>query len=255
MRPDGQEPSRVRRLAGPSSEAPAQELIDAGFAWEIADAPLLHHGLNVADLGHVLDLRSRGLIPEPAAAELLRVLLDAYRTDPADFPYEASSGEVYNSRERSLRRTDRRLGRMAPRRPPPPGGRPRGAAVAAEVPNGAAHRGRSGLRFGRRRGRRRARRDVHGRPDLPPAGPAVHLRPLPAGVRATCPARRRAVLGSPGAGQREPRRRGLRQRQPAARRQGSDRPRARLRRRHRPHPRRHVADRRLHRPAGHQRRA
>ena len=100
MRPDGQEPSRVRRLAGPSSEAPAQELIDAGFAWEIADAPLLHHGLNVADLGHVLDLRSRGLIPEPAAAELLRVLLDAYRTDPADFPYEASSGEVYNSRER-----------------------------------------------------------------------------------------------------------------------------------------------------------
>ena len=88
------------RLAGPSSEAPAQELVDAGFAWEIADAPLLHHGLNLADLGHVLDLRARGLIPEPAAADLLRVLLDAHRTDPADFPYDAAFGEVYNSRER-----------------------------------------------------------------------------------------------------------------------------------------------------------
>ena len=88
------------RLAGPSSEAPAPELIDAGFAWEIADAPLLHHGLNLADIAHVLDLRSRGLIPEPAAADLLTVLLDAYGTDPADFPYDAASGEVYNSRER-----------------------------------------------------------------------------------------------------------------------------------------------------------
>ena len=92
--------NRGPRVVGPSSEAPAEELIDAGFAWEIADAPLLHHGLNLADLGHVLDLRSRGLIPEPAAADLLSVLLDAYDTDPADFPYEAASGEVYNSRER-----------------------------------------------------------------------------------------------------------------------------------------------------------
>ena len=92
--------ARGARLAGPSSEAPAPELVDAGFAWEIADAPLLHHGLNLADLGHVLDLRARGLIPQPAAADLLGVLLDAYRTDPADFPYDAASGEVYNSRER-----------------------------------------------------------------------------------------------------------------------------------------------------------
>ena len=94
--PDG----RSARLAGPSSEAPAPELIEAGFATEIADAPLLHHGLNLADLGHVLDLLDRGLIPEQAAAELLAVLLDAYRTDPADFPYHAAAGEVYNSRER-----------------------------------------------------------------------------------------------------------------------------------------------------------
>ena len=100
MNRNRQDSERSPRLVGPSSEAPARELVDAGFAWEIADAPLLHHGLNLADLGHVLDLRSRGLIPEPAAADLLRVLLDAHGTDPADFPYDSAAGEVYNSRER-----------------------------------------------------------------------------------------------------------------------------------------------------------
>ena len=88
------------RVAGPSGQAPARELIDAGFSWEIADAPLLHAGLNLADLAHVLDLRDRGLVPEPAAAALLGVLLDAYHTEPEDFGYDASHGEVYNSRER-----------------------------------------------------------------------------------------------------------------------------------------------------------
>lgn len=88
------------RVAGPSSEAPAPELIAAGFAWEIADAPLLHHGLNLADLGHVLDLKARRVIPDDAAAALLGVLLDAHRTDAEDFPYDSMHGEVYNSRER-----------------------------------------------------------------------------------------------------------------------------------------------------------
>jgi argininosuccinate lyase len=90
----------LRRFEGPSSDEPAQELIDAGFAWEIADAPYLHHGLNVADLGHVLDLHHRGIVPDAAARALLNVLVEAYRTDAADFPYDARYGEPYNSRER-----------------------------------------------------------------------------------------------------------------------------------------------------------
>lgn len=88
------------RLAGPSGEEPAAELIETGFAWEIADAPLLHHGLNVADLGHVLDLHRRGLIPPAAARELAAILVEAYHTAPEDFPYDAAFGEPYNSRER-----------------------------------------------------------------------------------------------------------------------------------------------------------
>ncbi len=88
------------RVAGPSDAAPAPELIDAGFSWEIADAPLLHHGLNLADLAHVLDLRTRGLVPDDAAAALLGVLLEAHRTPAEDFGYQPDYGEVYNSRER-----------------------------------------------------------------------------------------------------------------------------------------------------------
>ncbi len=89
-----------RRFEGPSADAPAQELIDAGFAWEIADAPLLHHGLNVADLGHVVDLHHRGILPDEATRQLLTVLMEAYRVEAKDFPYDARYGEPYNSRER-----------------------------------------------------------------------------------------------------------------------------------------------------------
>ena len=48
---------------GPPRGGPAQELIDSGFHLENADAPLLHAGLNLADLAHVLDLRGRGVGP------------------------------------------------------------------------------------------------------------------------------------------------------------------------------------------------
>ena len=91
---------QTSRIAGASGDRPAQELIDAGFAWEIADAPLLHAGLNFADMGHVLDLRHRGILPEQAAADLLRELLLAHETSPEDFPYDPNFGEPYNSRER-----------------------------------------------------------------------------------------------------------------------------------------------------------
>ena len=88
------------RVAGPSSDGPAQELIDAGFAWEIADAPLLHDGLNVADIGHVLDLHRRNILPDDAATALLSELLVAHATPAEDFPYDPNFGEPYNSRER-----------------------------------------------------------------------------------------------------------------------------------------------------------
>lgn len=88
------------RVAGPSELAPAQTLIDAGFATEIADAPFLHHGLNLADMAHVLDLHGRGFVPPDALRDLARVLLEAHETRAEDFPYDPAFGETYNCREK-----------------------------------------------------------------------------------------------------------------------------------------------------------
>jgi argininosuccinate lyase len=90
---------RTRPEGFPQS-GPAQELIDSGFALEIADAAFLHHGLNLADLAHVLDLRRRGIVSAEVAAELLALLLEVTATPAAEFPYDAAYGEPYNSRER-----------------------------------------------------------------------------------------------------------------------------------------------------------
>lgn len=77
----------------------ARELVEAGFAVEVADAPLLHDGLNLADLAHVLVLRERGVVPEDAARRLLGVLLDAADTPAAAFGYDPEHGELYTCRE------------------------------------------------------------------------------------------------------------------------------------------------------------
>lgn len=86
--------------AGPSAEAPAPELIEAGFALEIADAPLLHRGMNLADIAHVLVHLERGIIPPEPARRLLGVLLEVERTGTEAFPYDAQYGDAYNCRER-----------------------------------------------------------------------------------------------------------------------------------------------------------
>ncbi|HVN13089.1 MAG TPA: lyase family protein [Kineosporiaceae bacterium] len=78
----------------------APELVDGGFAIEVADAPLLHDGLNLADLAHLVVLTEQGLIPDGAAARLFAVLLDARRTPVEEFGYDPALGEVYNGRER-----------------------------------------------------------------------------------------------------------------------------------------------------------
>src|ERR1700751_4110796 len=92
-------PASGTRL-GPPVGAPAQELIDSGFALENADAPLLHAGLNLADLAPVIDLHERHVIPPEATSALLSVLLTAASTPAAEFPYDPAYGEPYNSRER-----------------------------------------------------------------------------------------------------------------------------------------------------------
>ena len=73
---------------------PAEELIDAGYALEIADAPLVHHGLTLADLAHVLDLQRAGVIPREHGRQLLGLLLDTLDVPAEEFPYYPSHAEV-----------------------------------------------------------------------------------------------------------------------------------------------------------------
>ncbi len=86
--------------AGPPSGPPAAELIAAGFALENADAPVLHHGINLADLAHLLDLSAAGVIPPDAARRMLALVLDVMAIPASEFPYDPAHGEPYNSRER-----------------------------------------------------------------------------------------------------------------------------------------------------------
>jgi argininosuccinate lyase len=88
------------RNHGFPTQGPAPELIGAGFAYESQGAAMLHDGLNLADLAHVLDLRDRGIITDPTAVALLQVVLDSSSMDAIG--YDPQDGEPYNSRERAF---------------------------------------------------------------------------------------------------------------------------------------------------------
>ena len=90
----------ARPAAGPPAGPAAPELIAAGFELENADAPVLHHGMNLADIAHLLDLSATGVIPPGAARRLLELLLTTMATPASEFPYDPANGEPYNSRER-----------------------------------------------------------------------------------------------------------------------------------------------------------
>jgi argininosuccinate lyase len=92
------------------ASGPAPELVEAGYALEVADAPLLHRGLGLADLAHVLALREAGVVSPADGGVLLAALLEVLDTPAERFPYDPAYGDAYNSREREL---ERRLGSVA----------------------------------------------------------------------------------------------------------------------------------------------
>jgi argininosuccinate lyase len=95
--PEGYLGSGARITSGP-----APELVEAGYALEIADAPLLHRGLTLADLAHLVELVTCGALQPGEAAPLCAVLLDLLDSPAAEFPYDPVYGDAYNSREREL---------------------------------------------------------------------------------------------------------------------------------------------------------
>ena len=98
--PEGYLGSGARITSGP-----APELVEAGYELEIADAPLLHRGLALADLAHLVELVECGALRRDEAAPLCAALLDLLDSPAAEFPYDPVYGDAYNSRERELEKT------------------------------------------------------------------------------------------------------------------------------------------------------
>ena len=103
-----QQPSPPEGYLGTTARitsGPAPELVEAGYALEIADAPLLHRGLTLADLAHLVELVECGALTRAEAAPLCTVLLELLDQPAVAFPYDPVYGDAYNSRERELERT------------------------------------------------------------------------------------------------------------------------------------------------------
>lgn len=89
---------------------PAPELIEAGYELELADMWLLHRGLGLADLAHVIALTEQGEIPPDQAATLLASLLELHELPPNRLDVDSRYGDLSNVRERWL---ERRIGTVA----------------------------------------------------------------------------------------------------------------------------------------------
>lgn len=78
------------------------ELAESGYAWEIADAPILHNALNIADISHALDLLDAGAISRADTRTLLGGLLHLASLSSAEVNYDPSIGEMVTCREQFL---------------------------------------------------------------------------------------------------------------------------------------------------------
>src|ERR1700730_486864 len=76
------------------TSGPAPELVEAGYALEIADAPP----------AHLVELVQCGALTRDEAAPVCAVLLKLLDSPASEFPYDAVYGDAYNSRERELER-------------------------------------------------------------------------------------------------------------------------------------------------------
>ncbi|MBW3603034.1 MAG: argininosuccinate lyase [Actinobacteria bacterium] len=93
-------------------------MVAAGYELEVADGPVLHHGLTLADLAHVLELADQGVVGDADRRELLGALLELAHMPAGDFPFDPVYGDAYNSRERWLQpRVGRAAGWLAAGRP------------------------------------------------------------------------------------------------------------------------------------------
>src|SRR5437763_13023969 len=103
---ESEELGRGGRLRGGA----ANELVAAAYAAETAHGPRLARGLSLADIAHAVALVEGGDLAGEDAQSLLRGLLELHEIPGDEFPWDASLGDAFNSREAEL---ERRVGRSA----------------------------------------------------------------------------------------------------------------------------------------------
>ncbi|MDQ3660541.1 MAG: lyase family protein, partial [Actinomycetota bacterium] len=82
----------------------------AGYQLEIDDAPLLHRGLVLSHIAHIIALSEGGVLPDSDRKASLAALVELADTAAEDFPYDPLYGDAYNSQERWL---EQRIGPAA----------------------------------------------------------------------------------------------------------------------------------------------
>jgi argininosuccinate lyase len=95
---------------GQIDKPPAAELLESGFASELRDAGVLHSGLVLSHLAHVLELDRAGALPKEHCRLLLGGLLELMEAGPSGVEYDARHGDAFNCQERWL---EQRLGPAA----------------------------------------------------------------------------------------------------------------------------------------------
>ena len=81
---------------------PSPEMVQAGYELELADADILHHGLGLADIAHVIALAEHGVIDDVEAAALLAALLELDGIEPGELGIDPRYGDLVNLREQWL---------------------------------------------------------------------------------------------------------------------------------------------------------
>ena len=81
---------------------PSPEMVRAGYELELADADILHHGLGLADIAHVIALAEHEVIDRDEAAALLSALLELDRMQSSELEIDSRYGDLVNVREHWL---------------------------------------------------------------------------------------------------------------------------------------------------------
>ena len=80
------------------SDPPSERLIETAFAGEVAGQDVFLRSLSMVDLAHVLTLHDQEIVPTPAAAMLVRELLELIE-HPESFAARPECGDLYTNRE------------------------------------------------------------------------------------------------------------------------------------------------------------